>query len=50
MGDNLEVKVLCGRESDEPLAEGNCVEREQAWGGSRSAKLRPDGQELRKEA
>lgn len=25
MGDNLEVKVLCGRWSDEPLAKGNCV-------------------------
>jgi hypothetical protein len=25
MGDNLEVKVLCGRWSDEPLAKGNCA-------------------------
>jgi hypothetical protein len=25
MGDSLEVKVLCGRWSDEPLAKGNCA-------------------------
>jgi hypothetical protein len=25
MGDNLGVKVSCGRRPDEPLAEGNCV-------------------------
>jgi hypothetical protein len=25
MGDDLEVKVLCGRWFDEPLAKGNCA-------------------------
>ena len=25
MGDSLEVKVLCGRWFDEPLAKGNCA-------------------------
>jgi len=44
------MKDRCGRWSDEPRAEGNCVEREPAWRGSRSANPGPDGQKSRKEA
>ena len=50
MGRILGVKVPCGRRPGEPLVEGNCAEREQAWEGSRKAKPGLDGQELRKEA